>query len=91
MSLNQIIATLTEIHELKRMQEELACEIETLQGKIKAHMDETGVETLIAGAWRVSYKAVTSSRLDATALREALPDIAQRFTRTSTIRRLCVR
>ena len=46
MSQNQIIATLTEIHELKRMQEELACEIETLQGKIKAHMDETGVETV---------------------------------------------
>lgn len=33
---------------------------------------------------------VTSSRLDTAALKKALPDLAQQFTKTSTNRRFCV-
>ena len=86
-----IITTVAELQELRRMQEDLAAEIEVLQERIKTYMDATGAETLSAGGWRVSYKDVTTARLDSTALRKALPEVAERFTKTTTTRRFTVR
>lgn len=90
MSQNEIITTIEALQELRRMQEELETEIASLQDKVKEHMTASGAETITAGAWRVSYKPVTSSRLDAAALRKALPEVAARFTRTSTVKRFTV-
>lgn len=83
-----IINKVTELQELRRMQEELTAEIETLQDAIKAYMGDT--EQLAAGPYKVTYKPVTSSRLDTTALKKELPDIAARFMKTTTTRRFCV-
>lgn len=58
--------------------------METIQDSIKAHMDAEGVDTINGTDWKVTYKAVTSSRLDANALKKALPDLAQQFTKTTT-------
>lgn len=69
------------------MAEELAAEIDSIQDTIKAHMDAEGVDTISGTDWRVTYKAVTSSRIDTGALKKALPDLAQQFTRTTTARR----
>lgn len=90
MSQNQIIATVTELQELKRMQEELQAEIDSLTDAIKAHMAEAQVDTLTAGAWKVSYKAVTSNRLDSSAFKKAMPELAERFMKTTTTRRFIV-
>lgn len=90
MSQNQIIATVTELQELKRMQEELQAEIDSLTDAIKAHMTEAQVDTLTAGAWKVSYKAVTSNRLDSSAFKKAMPELAERFMKTTTTRRFIV-
>lgn len=90
MSQKEIITTVAELQELRRMQEDLAAEIEALQNRIKAHMDAYCVHTLTAGSWKVSYKPVTSNRLDAAALRNALPEVAERFTKTTTTRRFTV-
>ena len=90
MSINELDSRINELRELKRMQEELAAEIESLTDSIKAHMDAHGMDTLLGMDWKVTYKAVTTTRLDATALKKALPDVAERFTRTTTSRRFCV-
>ena len=93
MSQEEIITTveeLQELQELRRMQEELEAEIEAAQECIKTHMLVNGAETLTAGAWKVSYKVVTSSRFDSTAFRKAMPDLAARFTRSTTTRRFTV-
>lgn len=90
MSQNQIIATVTELQELKRMQEELQAEIDSLTDAIKAHMTEAQVDTLTAGAWKVSYKAVTSNRLDSSAFKKAMPELAERFMKTTTTHRFIV-
>ena len=63
--------------QLKRMKEELEAEIAAAEDEIKAVMGDE--ETLLAGAFKVSWKAVTSSRLDTTALKKAMPDIASKF------------
>lgn len=90
MSQNEIIAAVTELQELRRMQEELEAEITAAQDKIKRHMEATGTDSLTAGAWKVSYKAVTSSRFDSTAFKREMPDLAARFTKTTTTRRFTV-
>ena len=79
-----------ELRELKRLAEELQAEIEGLQDAIKAEMAAQDVDTLTGVDWKVTWKPVTSTRLDTAALKKALPDVAQRFTKTTTARRFCV-
>ena len=87
MSQNKLTAKIRELRELKRLQEELSGEIEAIQDDIKQHMDAAQVDTLSGNDWKVTYKAVTSSRLDTSALKKALPDIAAQYTKTTTSRR----
>ena len=47
-------------------------------------------ESVQAGEYRITYKAVTTARIDTAALKKALPDLAQQFTKTTTARRFCV-
>ena len=88
MSQQEIVATVTELQELRRMQEELQAEIEAAQDKIKTFMGDS--EELTAGAFKVTWKPVTSNRLDTSALKNTLPEIAERFTKTITARRFLV-
>ena len=81
-------AKVHELMELKRMKEELDSEIVQIEDEIKAVMGNE--EMLAAGAYKVSWKSVTSSRLDSTALKKALPEIAERFMKSTTTRRFCV-
>lgn len=90
MSKQEIESKVKELRELRRMAEELAAEIDSIQDTIKAHMDAEGVDTISGTDWKATYKAVTSSRLDTAALKKALPDLAQQFTKTTTARRFCV-
>ena len=90
MSINEMDSKIKELRELRRMADELAAEMETIQDSIKAHMDAVGVDTINGTDWKVTYKAVTSSRIDTSALKKALPDLAQQFTKTTTARRFCI-
>ena len=77
-------AQIHELMELKRMKEELEAEIAAAEDAIKAIMGDE--ELLTAGAYKVSSKTFTSSRLDSTALKKALPEIAAAYTKTTTVR-----
>ena len=90
MSINEMDSKVKELRELRRMAEELAAEIDSIQDSIKAHMDAQGVDTINGTDLKVTYKAVTSSRLDTAALKKALPDLAQQFTKTTSTRRFLV-
>lgn len=79
-----------ELRELRRMADELAAEIDSITDSIKAHMDAEGVDTISGTDWKVTYKAVTSSRIDTSALKKALPDVVERFSKTTTARRFCI-
>ena len=82
-------AKVHELMELKRMKEELEAEIAAAEDAIKAVMGDE--ELLTAGAYKVSWSNVTSSRIDTSALKKALPDIAAAYTKTTTVRRFSVR
>ena len=81
-------AKVHELMELKRMKEELEAEIAATEDAIKAVMGDD--ELLLAGSYKVSWKTFTSSRLDSTALKKALPEVAAAYTKTTTVRRFSV-
>ena len=81
-------AKVKELMELKRMKEEIEAEIIAAEDTIKAAMGSE--ETLIAGAYKVSWKNFTNSRIDTAALKKALPDVAAAYTKQTTIRRFSV-
>ena len=85
---NAIIAKVQELMELRRMSEELQAEIDTLREAVKDFMGSE--ESMIAGAFKVSYKSVTSSRLDTAALKRDLPNVAALYTKQTTTRRFTV-
>ena len=78
MSTTELEMKIRELRQLQQLIEEAQTEAEGIRDVIKAHMGER--EELLAGEYKVTWKPVTSSRLDA----------AARFTRTSTARRFCV-
>ena len=87
MSIDMMNTKVKELRELRRMADDLAGEIEAIQDEIKAHMTESNTDTLTGIDWKVTWKTVTSSRLDSKALKAALPDVAKQFTRQTTARR----
>ena len=78
-----------ELMELKRMKEEIEVEIAAAEDEIKSVMGDE--ETLLAGAFKVDWKTVITSRIDTAALKKVMPEIAERFMKQTTTRRFCVR
>lgn len=88
MSTSEIESKVRELRQLQALIEEAQAEAEGIKDAIKAAMGDS--EELRAGEYRITWKPVQSARLDTAALRKALPDVAERFTRTTTTRRFCV-
>ena len=81
-----MIRDINELQELKRMRDELDAAIESAQDKIKAALGDT--ETATFGPYKVTYKTVTSTRVDTTTMKKELPEIAARYSKTSESRPL---
>ena len=47
-------------------------------------------EALRVGEYSITWKPVTTARIDTSALKKALPDVAAAFTKEVTARRFCV-
>ena len=75
---------LQELARLRTMRAELDQLIEQEEAAIKDYMSSNELPELIGLEHKATYKAVTSSRLDTTALKKELPDIAARFMRSSS-------
>lgn len=82
-----IDSIMKELAEYIRMQEEAAAMVESLKGQLKAHMAAAGVESLAGSEHKATYKAVTSSRVDTATLKKELPEVAARYTKTTTTHR----
>ena len=80
-------AIMAELAQYIRMQEEAAAMVESLKDQLKERMTAAGVESLAGAEHKATYKAVTSSRVDTTRLKKDLPEIAARYTKTTTARR----
>ncbi len=88
MSVTELEAKCRELRQLQALIEEATTEAEAIKDAIKAQMGQE--EALRAGEYTVTWKPVKAVRIDTTALRKALPDVAAAFTRKITTRRFCV-
>lgn len=90
MATNEIISKLNDLAQLRRLADDLDAEISAIQDEIKAHMAAAQTDTLTAGAFRVVWKSVTSTRIDTAALRRELPEVWQEYGKTTTTKRFTV-
>lgn len=88
MSSHELESKIRELRQLQSLIEEAEREAETIKDTIKAFMGDS--EELLAGEHKIIWKAVQSARIDATALKKALPDVAAAFTKETTVRRFCI-
>ena len=88
MNTSEIESKVRELRQLQALIEEAQAEAEGIKDAIKAYMGDS--EALRVGEYSITWKPVTTARIDTSALRKALPEVAARFTRTSTTRRFCV-
>ena len=88
MSINEMEVKARELRQLQVLIEEAQAEAEAIKDAIKAAMGDS--ESVQAGEYRITWKAVTSSRIDTSALRKALPDVAERFTKETVTRRFVI-
>lgn len=80
-------AIMAELAQYIRMQEEAAAMVESLKDQLKERMAASGVESLAGSEHKATYKAVTSSRVDTAAIKRDMPEVAARYTKTTTTRR----
>lgn len=90
MSTQELNIVARDLKELRLMAEQLNAEIAELEQSIKAHMEEQDIDTIVTTDVKITWKPITSSRIDTAALKKALPDIAAIYTKQTTSRRFCV-
>lgn len=88
MSINELESKARELRQLQALIEEAQQEAEAIKDAIKAAMGDS--EALVAGEYKITWKSVTTARIDTSALKKELPEVAAAFTRETTVRRFCV-
>lgn len=88
MNEHELEAKCRELRQLQALIEEAQEEAEGIKDAIKAFMGDS--EAVRAGEYTVTWKPVKTVRIDAKALKTALPDVAARFMVENTTRRFCV-
>lgn len=90
MSINELDMRVDKIRSLKRLIEEAEAEITGIEDEIKARMTELDTDELRGGTCKVTWKTTSTTRIDSKTLRKELPDIAAKYSNTSTYRRFLI-
>jgi len=88
MSTTELNAKVRELKKLKAKKDELDEKISAIEDEIKAFMGDT--EEFKAGTVKITFKSVTSSRVDTKAMKKELPEIGDRYTVPTSYKRLVV-
>lgn len=86
-AMDNLNGLMREIAEYSRMAEEIGATLDSLKDSLKKYMNENGLDSIAGNEHKASYKAVTSSRIDTTALKRDMPEIAAKYTKTTETRR----
>lgn len=90
MSMNEMENKIRELRQLQALIDEAQQEAEAIKDAIKAQLTAQGVDELRAGEYKVTWRPVTTTRIDAKAFQQAFPEVAQAFAKTTVVRRFCV-
>lgn len=85
--MENINVLMSELAKYTRIQEETQVIIDGLKDEIKLYMTENKLEILTGTEHKASYKTVSSTRLDTTALKKDLPEIAIKYSKVTTTKR----
>ena len=77
----------SELAQYTRIMEEATATVDGLKDEIKKYMEDHNTDIVIGTEHKATYKAVTSSRIDTTALKKDLPDIVAKYTKTTETKR----
>ena len=81
---------LAQYRRCRRNIDSLKREAEAIEAEIKAELESRGVEQAETAHYKVSWKTVASTRLDAKALKTERPDIYARYASASVTKRFTV-
>ena len=90
MSTNELTSKIRDLKELKAMAEEIAAEITTIEDAIKAEMTARETEEMMIDVYKIRWTRVKSNRFDSTAFKKAMPELAEKFTKTTETRRFSI-
>lgn len=90
MSTNELTSKIRELKELKAMAEEIAAEITTIEDAIKAEMTARETDEMMIDVYKIRWTRVKSNRFDSTAFKKAMPELAEKFTKTTETRRFSI-
>ena len=77
-------AIMRELAQYNRIAEETAAIIDGLKDKLKEYMISEKIDTLTGSEHKATYKPVISNRIDTKALKSDLPDVAKKYTVSSS-------
>ena len=77
-----------EYRENKRLIEELEAMNDSIKADILFIMGDA--ETMTEGATKATFKTVTSSRLDSSAIKKELPEVFQQYSKETSYKRFTV-
>lgn len=74
---------LAKIDELERAAAGIKDEIDALKDEIKKELDARGVDEVVTGKWKVSWKAVVTNRFDTAAFKKLHKKLYDSFLKPS--------
>lgn len=90
MSMTELLPLVERYREAQQLIEQAQAEMEAIKEQVKAEMTARNTDRLDVGTHRVTVQTFTTRRLDGKALKAAAPDLAERFTVTTTGSRFVV-
>lgn len=90
MSTNEMASKIREMKELEQLIAQAEAEVEAIKDMLKAKMTEENTERMTVDIYEVRWTTVKSDRIDTTAFKKAMPDVAQQFVKTTTSRRFSI-
>ena len=90
MTNKQLDNRVKKLQEIETRQKELEAQAEAIRAELKADLEAKGEEEHDTGSFIIRWKEIISRRLDSKALKAALPDVFESFSRESSTRRFTV-
>lgn len=85
-----LLEIVTEYRKYNRIAEEAAAQAEALKDALKAHLTAINAEEVSDLTYKVTWHTVNGTKIDTTALKKDLPDIAAAYTRPNNYRRMII-
>jgi len=85
-----MVEKVRKLKELKLAVTEIENAITKIEDEIKAQMETQDVSEIIVDIFKIRWVPYTTTRIDTTALKSELPDIAARYTKSIESRRFSI-